>query len=58
MRGPSMVSLVGPVFRPETYAVAVPLGSPLRKQVNAALLSMQADGTAEAPERRRFVMPR
>ncbi|MDO9710817.1 transporter substrate-binding domain-containing protein [Paracraurococcus lichenis] len=57
-RGPSMASLVGPVFRPETYAIAVRLGSPLRKQVNAALLSMQADGTAEAIERRWFAMPR
>ncbi len=47
-RGPSQASLVGPVFRPQRYGVAVPLGSPLRKRINAALLAMQEDGTAEA----------
>lgn len=41
------VLLVGPVFRPEDYGVALPLSSPLRKQVNATLLDMRADGTYE-----------
>ncbi len=49
-----MAALVGPVFRPEKYAVAVALGSPLRKRINKALPEMQADGTAEEIERRWF----
>ena len=53
-RGPSMASLVGPVFRPAKYAIAVAVGSPLRKAINAALLGMQADGSAEEIERRWF----
>ena len=57
-RGPSMVSLVGPVFRPENYAIAVPIGSPLRKRINEALLSMEADGTAEGIERMWFATSR
>lgn len=52
--GRSRVALVGPVFRPEPYAIAVPLGSELRKRINHALLEMQADGTTEAIERRWF----
>lgn len=53
-RGHSAVALVGPVFRPEPYAVAVPLDSPLRKRINRVLLEMQADGTAEEIKRRWF----
>jgi polar amino acid transport system substrate-binding protein len=56
-RGPSMAALVGPVFRPERYAIALPTGSPLRKSINAALLAMQEDGTADAISRRWFGMP-
>lgn len=56
-RGPSMAALVGPVFRPERYAIALPADSPLRKPINAALLAMQEDGTAEAISRRWFGMP-
>ena len=41
------VLLVGPVFRPEDYGIALPLSSPLRKQVNATLLDMRADGSYE-----------
>jgi len=51
-RGPSQVALVGPVFGAEPYAVAVPLGSPLRKRINAALLAMEQDGSAEEIRRR------
>lgn len=53
-RGPSMASLVGPVFRPEKYAIALPLGSPLRKRINGALLTMQADGMLEEIGRKWF----
>ncbi|WP_431272849.1 hypothetical protein [Dankookia sp. P2] len=57
MRGPSMAALVGPVFRPEHYGIALPPGSPLRKPINVALLAMQEDGTADAIGRRWFGMP-
>jgi polar amino acid transport system substrate-binding protein len=57
-RGQSAVSLVGPVFRPEKYAIAVPIGSPLRKRINDALLTMQADGTMEEIGRRWFTTGR
>jgi len=53
-RGPSRATLVGPVFRPELYAIALPTGSPLREPINAALLAMQEDGTADAIARRWF----
>jgi ABC-type amino acid transport substrate-binding protein len=46
-RGPNQASLVGPVFRQQRYGIAVAPGSPLRERVNAALLAMQEDGTAE-----------
>jgi ABC-type amino acid transport substrate-binding protein len=53
-RGRSMAALVGPVFQPRPYAIAVPLGSPLRKRINRALLDMQSDGTQEEMQRRWF----
>jgi ABC-type amino acid transport substrate-binding protein len=46
------------VFRPAKYAIAVPIGSPLRKRINEALLGMQADGSAEEIERRWFATNR
>ena len=52
-----MAALVGPVFRPERLRIALPTDSPLRKPINAALLAMQEDGTAEAISRRWFGMP-
>ena len=53
-RGPSMASLVGPVFRPAKYAIAVPIGSPLRKRINAALLEVMDNGTYDELRRRWF----
>lgn len=53
-RGRSAAALVGPVFQPQPYAIAVPPGSPLRKRINGALLEMQADGTREDIQRRWF----
>ena len=38
------LSLVGPLFDLQDYGFALPLGSPLRKQVNAALLDLQVGG--------------
>ncbi|WP_322044421.1 transporter substrate-binding domain-containing protein [Paraburkholderia sp. J67] len=46
-RGNGTVSVVGAVFRPEKYGIAVANGSPLRKSLNEALLAMYEDGTYE-----------
>jgi ABC-type amino acid transport substrate-binding protein len=43
----SMLQVVGPVFRPYKIGIAVREGSPLRKQINQALLAIYADGTYE-----------
>jgi polar amino acid transport system substrate-binding protein len=40
--------VVGPVFKKEAYGIAFPTGSPLRKPVNLALLSIKEDGTYDA----------
>jgi ABC-type amino acid transport substrate-binding protein len=53
-----MASLVGPIFRPEKYAIAVSIGSPLRKRINEVLLTMQADGTLEDITRKWFATGR
>jgi polar amino acid transport system substrate-binding protein len=41
------VGVVGPIFRPEKYGIAVANGSPLRKRINEALLAMFSDGAYE-----------
>ena len=46
-RGSGAHQVVGPIFRPEKYGIAVASGSPLRKQINEALLKMYADGSYE-----------
>lgn len=43
--GKGRVSLVGAPFRREDYGIAFPRGSPLRSQVNVALLRMREDGS-------------
>lgn len=40
-----VLAVVGPVFRPEKYGIVVANGSPLRKAINEALLTMYEDGT-------------
>jgi polar amino acid transport system substrate-binding protein len=42
--GKGKVQIVGNVFRKENYAIAMPNGSPYRKDVNSALLSVQEKG--------------
>jgi polar amino acid transport system substrate-binding protein len=42
--GKGKVQVVGNVFRKENYAIALPNGSPYRKDVNSALLSVQEKG--------------
>ena len=39
------VRLAGPLFRKESYGIAFPTGSPLRKSVNQALLTLRENGT-------------
>jgi polar amino acid transport system substrate-binding protein len=43
--GKGKVQTVGGVFRKENYAIVMPNGSPYRKNVNSALLSVQEKGT-------------
>lgn len=45
--GNGQVQVVGPVFLPEKYAIALGEGSALRKPIKPALLQMMADGTYE-----------
>ena len=42
--GKGMVQVVGNIFRKESYAIALPNGSPYRKPINNALLSLQENG--------------
>jgi polar amino acid transport system substrate-binding protein len=39
--------VVGPVFNPEAYGIALPQGSPLREDINRTLLEIREDGTYE-----------
>jgi polar amino acid transport system substrate-binding protein len=43
--GKGKVQVVGSIFRKEGYAIALPTGSPYRKPINNALLSLQEKGT-------------
>jgi polar amino acid transport system substrate-binding protein len=40
--------VVGAIFKPEKYGIALPSGSPLRKPINETLLGLYQDGTYEA----------
>jgi polar amino acid transport system substrate-binding protein len=42
--GKGKVQVVGSVFRKESYAIALPNGSPYRKSINNAILSLQEKG--------------
>jgi polar amino acid transport system substrate-binding protein len=46
-QGNGVVQVVGPIFRPEKYGIAVANGSALRKPINEALLELYEDGTYE-----------
>jgi ABC-type amino acid transport substrate-binding protein len=52
--GKGVLAVVGPIFRPEKYGIAVPNGSPLRKSINETLLTMYEDGTYEQIYRKWF----
>ena len=43
-RGKGTVTLAGSIFKEETYGIALPAGSPLRKPINEALLQLKQDG--------------
>jgi polar amino acid transport system substrate-binding protein len=42
--GKGRVEMAGPVFKPESYGIAFPLDSPLRENVNRALLRIKESG--------------
>lgn len=46
-QGDGAVQVVGPIFRPEKYAIAVAEGTALRKPIDGALLEIFGDGTYE-----------
>jgi polar amino acid transport system substrate-binding protein len=52
--GRGLVQLAGPVFKPESYGIALPLGSPLRESVNQALLRLKESGEYNEIYRRWF----
>jgi polar amino acid transport system substrate-binding protein len=48
------VQIAGPQFRPESYGIAFPLGSPLRRPVDQALLKLVENGTYDSLYRKWF----
>jgi polar amino acid transport system substrate-binding protein len=52
--GKGRVSLVGSIFRKESYGIAFPLQSPHRKRVNEALLQLKENGTYDQLYRKWF----
>ncbi len=48
--GAGVVALVGPLFKPEKYGIALPHGSDLREPINEVLLEMYQDGTLQEIE--------
>ena len=52
--GGGSLQLVGPIFNPEDYGIALELDSELRKPINIALLRLQENGSYDALEERWF----
>jgi len=48
------VTVVGPVFKPEKYGFALPSGSPLTRQVSAAILRLKDRGVLDSLRARHF----
>ena len=46
-KGKGTVQMAGSIFKEETYGIALPTGSPLRKPINESLLRLKQDGTYE-----------
>jgi len=55
--GKGRAQVVGPIFRPEAYGIALQNNSPLRKRVNLALLKLRENGTYDALHTRYFGDP-
>ncbi len=47
-KGKGRAEVVGAIFKPEKYGIALPPGSSLRKPINETLLGLYQDGTYEA----------
>jgi len=45
--GQGRLKVIGPIFDPFDFGIALPHGSPLREQLNTALLQMREEGTME-----------
>jgi polar amino acid transport system substrate-binding protein len=52
--GKGKTRVVGEIFRPEPYGIAVPSGSARREQIDSAILAMTADGTIAQLKARYF----
>ncbi len=52
--GGDVASMAGPVFLRENYGILFPTGSPLREDVNQALLGLREDGTYDRIYRKWF----
>ena len=52
--GAGSMTLAGPIFQTEDYGIAFRNGSELRKQADAALLSMREDGTYDLIKQKWF----
>ena len=46
--GRGKISLVGPVFKPEQFGIALQPGSPYREDINRVLLKLAEEGTVQA----------
>ena len=55
--GKGSVEVVGPVFARQDYGIALPNGSPLRKEINATILSIIEDGRYAELQARWFGPP-
>lgn len=47
-RGKGEFQVVGPIFHPEEYGIAMPIGSALREEINKELLQLGQDGRYDA----------
>ncbi|QBR00073.1 transporter substrate-binding domain-containing protein [Paraburkholderia pallida] len=52
--GNGSLAVVGPIFKPAKYGIALANGSPLRKAINETLLAMYEDGTYDQIYRKWF----
>jgi polar amino acid transport system substrate-binding protein len=53
-QGKGRAQVVGPIFEPEKYCIALPIDSALRRPINEALLDLYQDGTYETIRRKWF----